>query len=158
MASAWMDDPVRRRLAWVILFRLLLDTILRRLFWEETVTRFEPLAPHFACTCSRERVGQMLQGLIGRDAAGWRLAVCVIAGFLPAAVLGGLFDKAIECSSDGKTITFHLNQPVGDFNYATTLGMSPVPAAVAQDAAEKQQISKIPKRDGAMGRSSKVRL
>jgi undecaprenyl-diphosphatase len=44
----------------------------------------------------RERVGQMLQGVIGRDAAGLRLAVCVIAGFLPAAVLGGLFDKSIE--------------------------------------------------------------
>ncbi|WP_457355847.1 Hsp33 family molecular chaperone HslO [Roseateles sp. P5_D6] len=44
------------------------DTILRRLFWEETVTRFEPQAPHFACTCSRERVSQMLRGL-GRDEA-----------------------------------------------------------------------------------------
>lgn len=42
------------------------DTILRRLFWEEQVTRFEPRAPRFACTCSRERVGQMLLGL-GRD-------------------------------------------------------------------------------------------
>lgn len=42
------------------------DTVLRRLFWEETVTRFEPQAPHFACTCSRERVGQMLLGL-GRE-------------------------------------------------------------------------------------------
>lgn len=44
------------------------DTILRRLFWEETVTRFEPQAPHFSCTCSRERVSQMLRGL-GRDEA-----------------------------------------------------------------------------------------
>jgi molecular chaperone Hsp33 len=44
------------------------DTILRRLFWEETVTRFEPQAPRFACTCSRERVGQMLRGL-GREEA-----------------------------------------------------------------------------------------
>lgn len=42
------------------------DTILRRLFWEETVTRFEPQAPRFACTCSRERVSQMLRGL-GRE-------------------------------------------------------------------------------------------
>ena len=44
------------------------DTILRRLFWEETVTRFEPQAPRFACTCSRERVAQMLRGL-GREEA-----------------------------------------------------------------------------------------
>ena len=44
------------------------DTILRRLFWEETVTRFEPLAPRFACSCSAERVRGMLTSL-GRDEA-----------------------------------------------------------------------------------------
>ena len=42
-------------------------TILRRLFWEEKLLRFEPLqgedGPRFACTCSRERVGQMLRSL-----------------------------------------------------------------------------------------------
>jgi molecular chaperone Hsp33 len=46
------------------------DTILRRLFWEEDVRRFEPLAgaqgPRFACSCSRERVSAMLRGL-GRE-------------------------------------------------------------------------------------------
>ncbi len=46
------------------------DTILHRLFWEEDVRRFEPLTgedgPRFACTCSRERVGNMLRSL-GRD-------------------------------------------------------------------------------------------
>jgi molecular chaperone Hsp33 len=41
-------------------------TVLRRLFWEETLRRFEPLQPRFACSCSRDRVGQMLRGL-GRD-------------------------------------------------------------------------------------------
>src|SRR5262245_8211430 len=39
------------------------------------------------------------------------------------------YDKAVECSADGKPITFHLAKPVGDFNYATTLGMFPVPKA-----------------------------
>jgi molecular chaperone Hsp33 len=39
------------------------DTILRRLFWEESITRFEPLQPSFACTCSHERVSNMLRGL-----------------------------------------------------------------------------------------------
>jgi molecular chaperone Hsp33 len=39
------------------------DTILRRLFWEESITRFEPATPSFACSCSRERVGNMLRGL-----------------------------------------------------------------------------------------------
>jgi molecular chaperone Hsp33 len=46
------------------------DKVLHRLYWEETLRRFEPLAgpsgPRFACTCSRERVGNMLKGL-GRD-------------------------------------------------------------------------------------------
>lgn len=43
------------------------DTILRRLFWEEDVRRFDPLTgdegPRFACTCSRERVAGMLRTL-----------------------------------------------------------------------------------------------
>jgi molecular chaperone Hsp33 len=42
------------------------ETILRRLFWEEKVLRYEPMRPRFACNCSRERVGQMLKGL-GRE-------------------------------------------------------------------------------------------
>ena len=49
------------------LLTLDVETILRRLFWEEKLLRFEPrtglLAPHFACTCSRERVVSMLRGL-----------------------------------------------------------------------------------------------
>ena len=39
------------------------DTILRRLFWQEPLTRFEPLSPSFGCSCSRDRVGNMLRGL-----------------------------------------------------------------------------------------------
>ncbi|GAA6140513.1 Hsp33 family molecular chaperone HslO [Hydrogenophaga sp. 5NK40-0174] len=46
------------------------ETILHRLFWEEDVRRFEPLqgeqGPRFACSCSRERVSDMLRSL-GRD-------------------------------------------------------------------------------------------
>ena len=45
------------------------ERILHRLFWEETLRVFEPPAgssPHFACTCSRDRVRNMLRGL-GRD-------------------------------------------------------------------------------------------
>jgi molecular chaperone Hsp33 len=42
------------------------ERILHRLFWEETVRRFEPEHPRFACTCSRERVQGMLRGL-GRE-------------------------------------------------------------------------------------------
>src|SRR5438094_480654 len=39
------------------------------------------------------------------------------------------YDQAVVCSADNKTITFHLNQPIGDSNYAVTLGMSAVPKA-----------------------------
>ena len=46
------------------------DTVLRRLFWEEPLRRFELLkgesAPRFECSCSRQRVGGMLKGL-GRE-------------------------------------------------------------------------------------------
>ena len=49
------------------LLTLDVDTILRRLFWEEDLRRFEPLegltGPHFECTCSREKVSNMLRGL-----------------------------------------------------------------------------------------------
>ena len=43
------------------------ETLLRRVFWEEPLRRFErqagERAPRFACNCSRERVGRMLLGL-----------------------------------------------------------------------------------------------
>ena len=49
------------------LLTLDVDTIVRRLFWQEAVQRFEPqtgvLGPHFACSCSRERVARMILGM-----------------------------------------------------------------------------------------------
>jgi molecular chaperone Hsp33 len=52
------------------LLTLDVDTVLRRLFWEEDVRRFEPATgaagPRFACRCSRDRVGGMLRSL-GRE-------------------------------------------------------------------------------------------
>jgi peptide/nickel transport system substrate-binding protein len=46
-----------------------------------------------------------------------------------------LFDQAVECSPDNRTITFHLSTPVADFNYVTTLGFSPVP--IGRDTREQ---------------------
>jgi molecular chaperone Hsp33 len=42
-------------------------TVLGRLFAEETVQVFEPETVAFACTCSRERVGDMLKMLGGQE-------------------------------------------------------------------------------------------
>ncbi len=54
------------------LLTLDVETILHRLFWDETLLRFEPLqgeaGPHFSCTCNRERVSKMIFGL-GEDEA-----------------------------------------------------------------------------------------
>jgi undecaprenyl-diphosphatase len=44
----------------------------------------------------RKRVTSMLQGLLGKDAEGLRLFICIIAAFVPAAILGLLFDDRIE--------------------------------------------------------------
>lgn len=50
------------------LLQLDVETILRRLFWQEKLLRFDVMTPRFACTCSRERVGGMIRGL-GREEA-----------------------------------------------------------------------------------------
>jgi undecaprenyl-diphosphatase len=44
----------------------------------------------------RQRVAGMVGGLLGRDAAGLNLALCIVAAFVPAAILGVLFDDQIE--------------------------------------------------------------
>lgn len=44
----------------------------------------------------RARVAQMVRGVMGRDPAGRRLAIQLVAAFLPAAVLGFSFNDAID--------------------------------------------------------------
>ncbi len=41
-------------------------TLLNRLYWEEQVRIFEPRSPSFHCSCSREKVGNMLK-MLGRE-------------------------------------------------------------------------------------------
>jgi len=41
-------------------------TLLKRLFWEETIRVFDPAYPEFHCSCSREKVGNMLK-MLGRE-------------------------------------------------------------------------------------------
>jgi molecular chaperone Hsp33 len=40
-----------------------ISTVMRRLFWEETIRIFDPKHPHFHCGCTREKVGNMLKML-----------------------------------------------------------------------------------------------
>lgn len=41
-------------------------TLMRRLFWEETIRVFDPLQPTFHCSCNREKVGNMLK-MLGQE-------------------------------------------------------------------------------------------
>ena len=50
------------------LLTLDVPTILHRLFWEEPLRVFEPQVPAFSCSCSADRVRNMLRNL-GRDEA-----------------------------------------------------------------------------------------
>jgi molecular chaperone Hsp33 len=42
-----------------------IQTLMNRLFWEETIRVFEPAHPQFFCSCTREKVGNMLK-MLGR--------------------------------------------------------------------------------------------
>jgi undecaprenyl-diphosphatase len=48
-----------------------------------------------------KRVIQMIRGVLGKDAAGLKLAIALIVGFLPAAVLGVLLNHWIEAKLFG---------------------------------------------------------
>ncbi|WP_020655004.1 Hsp33 family molecular chaperone HslO [Massilia niastensis] len=40
-----------------------IETLLKRLFWEETIRVFDPVHPQFHCSCTRDKVGNMLKML-----------------------------------------------------------------------------------------------
>ncbi|WP_334186498.1 Hsp33 family molecular chaperone HslO, partial [Noviherbaspirillum sp.] len=40
-----------------------IQTLMHRLFWEETIRLFDAQHPNFYCSCSREKVGNMLKML-----------------------------------------------------------------------------------------------
>src|SRR5690606_23901098 len=50
----------------VELLELDTDTVIHRLFWEETLLTFEPQQVRWHCPCTRERVANMLR-MLGRD-------------------------------------------------------------------------------------------
>lgn len=50
-----------------------INTVMRRLFWEETIRIFDPKHPQFHCSCTREKVGNMLK-MLGPDEVASALA------------------------------------------------------------------------------------
>jgi molecular chaperone Hsp33 len=48
------------------LLRTDISTLMRRLFWEETIRVFEPRHPSFHCNCNRDKVANMLK-ILGKD-------------------------------------------------------------------------------------------
>jgi len=68
-----------------------ISTLMHRLFWEETLRVFDPMQPHFRCSCTREKVGGMLK-LLG-----------------PAEVEDALIEQghlAIQCDFCGQTYDY----------------------------------------------------
>jgi molecular chaperone Hsp33 len=43
-----------------------IETLMQRLFWEETIRVFPPQHPQFHCSCTREKVGNMLK-ILGHE-------------------------------------------------------------------------------------------
>jgi molecular chaperone Hsp33 len=66
-------------------------TLLKRLFWEETIRVFEPAHPVFRCTCSREKVGNMLKMLGSEEIE---------------SALADMGELAINCDFCGKHYSF----------------------------------------------------
>ncbi|HEY0065417.1 MAG TPA: Hsp33 family molecular chaperone HslO [Telluria sp.] len=68
-----------------------IQTLMNRLFWEETIRVFEPDHPQFYCSCTREKVGNMLK-MLGREEVD--------------AALDELGQLAIDCDFCGKHYQF----------------------------------------------------
>jgi molecular chaperone Hsp33 len=67
------------------------QTLLKRLFWEETIRVFDPQNPTFFCSCTREKVGNMLK-MLGKPEVDSALA--------------DLGELGINCDFCGKHYTF----------------------------------------------------
>jgi molecular chaperone Hsp33 len=68
-----------------------IQTLMNRLFWEETIRVFDPAHPAFHCSCTREKVGNMLK-MLGREEVG--------------AALDDLGQLGINCDFCGKHYEF----------------------------------------------------
>jgi molecular chaperone Hsp33 len=89
------------------------QTMLKRLFWEETLRVYEPAHPQFFCSCTREKVGNMLK-MLGREEV--------------ESALADLGELAINCDFCGKHYAFDKVDCTQLFATGTTAdGMMPAP-------------------------------
>ncbi len=89
------------------------NEILHRLFWEEDTVRFEPLHPQFACTCSRQRVSNMILNL-GQEEV--------------ASILAERDDVEVGCEFCGQQYRF---DPVDSAQiFLPTAAVPPIPPSV----------------------------
>jgi molecular chaperone Hsp33 len=68
-----------------------ISTLMHRLFWQETIRLFEPVHPGFRCSCTREKVGNMLKMLGQREVE---------------SALAELGELAIDCDFCGQHYAF----------------------------------------------------
>ena len=82
-----------------------IQTLLNRLFWEETIRVFDPQHPQFHCSCTREKVGNMLK-MLGQPEV--------------EAALADLGELGINCDFCGKHYAFDKVDCAQLFATATT--------------------------------------
>ncbi len=72
----------------------------------------------------RKRILEMIRGLFGRDPAGLRLAMMLVLGFLPAAVLGPVLEHTIKAHLFGPwpIVAAWLVGGIAIFSNRTTVG------------------------------------
>jgi molecular chaperone Hsp33 len=82
-----------------------IETLLNRLFWEETIRVFDPQHPQFHCSCTREKVGNMLK-MLGQPEV--------------ESALADLGELGVNCDFCGKHYTFDKVDCAQLFATATT--------------------------------------
>ena len=82
-----------------------IETLLNRLFWEETIRVFDPQHPQFHCSCTREKVGNMLK-MLGQEEV--------------ESALADLGELGINCDFCGKHYAFDKVDCAQLFATATT--------------------------------------
>ncbi|KQQ96523.1 Hsp33 family molecular chaperone HslO [Massilia sp. Leaf139] len=90
-----------------------IETLLNRLFWEETIRVFDPQHPQFHCSCTREKVGNMLK-MLGQEEV--------------ESALADLGELGINCDFCGKHYAFDKVDCAQLFATATTAdALAPAP-------------------------------